>query len=130
MSDNTENYDDLEEIFIQILSNEPNELKLHTMEIIYNSVSYGQLGYMDGKDPETGEIVPLLVGLDPTSDGRFKIYPVARLLMGVPELPKYLVPDGTGKYFNERDTDGIAISGGDSEEESGPPEGLDKNQIN
>jgi hypothetical protein len=121
--------DDMEDVYVQILSNDPNELKLHTMEIIYNSINNGQLAYMDAKDPGTGEIVPLLVGLDPTSNGKFKIYPVAQLLIGVSNIPKYLVPNGAGEYYDTSDSDGIISTVGD-EEESGTPEGLDKNQIN
>jgi hypothetical protein len=112
MSDDTYS-DEMQDVYVQILSNEPNELKLHTMEIIYNSINNGQLAYMDAKDPETGEIIPLLVGLDPTSNGKFKIYPVAQLLIGASNLPKYLVPDGTGSYY-DADSEESDYSSGES----------------
>lgn len=124
----TDALDDEDTQFIPILSNEPNELKLHTLELIYNSVAYGQLGYCDGKDPVTGEIVPLLVGLDPLPDGSgFAIYPVARIL-GKNDPLNYLVPDGIGNY-QSADGDGaiVRLAG---EAESGPPEGFDKTKLN
>lgn len=114
--------------FIPILSNEPNELKLHTLELLYNSVAYGQLGYMDGKDPNTGEIIPLLVGLDPLPDGSgFAIYPVARIL-GKNDPLNYLVPDGIGNY-QSADGDGAVVRFA-GEEETWPPEGFDKTKLN
>ena len=82
------------------ISNEPSESKINILQIIYQSVYSGQLAYMDGMDPDTGEIVPLLVGLDPTGDGtKVSVYPLADIRMLTNKnITQYLVPDGRGNY--------------------------------
>lgn len=80
-----------------LMTNEPTELKLKTLELLYQSLSFGQLAYMDGKNPETGEIVPLLVGLQPEANNKVSIYPVAKLISKDDNV-NYLVPDGQGNY--------------------------------
>lgn len=108
-----------------VLSNNPTELKIKTLEMLYDSIGYGQLAYMDAKDAETGEIIPLLIGLDPTDDGKFKLFPLAELVMGNALQRKYLVPDGRGNYHDvvgeSVDLRGESIESRTGEEETGPP---------
>lgn len=100
-----------EEIPLMILTNERTPFKGNMMKMIYQAVSLGQLAYMDGKDEETGEIVPLLVGLEPTEDlHKFAVYPLAKIFVKGEEMRTYLVPDGVGGYFDARAND----SGSDS----------------
>lgn len=82
------------------LTNEPDESKINILQIFYQAVHQQQLGYMDGMDPDTGEIVPLLVGFDPTPDGQLRIMPLASVavLKDHSKLRRYLVPDGRGNY--------------------------------
>ena len=68
--------------------------------MLYKAVSMAQLAYMDGMDPETGEIHPLLVGLEGTQDGKFNVYPLARLFNKLDAIPAYLTPDGEGNYVD------------------------------
>lgn len=114
---------------ILVMSNEPTALKIKTIELIYDSIALGQLAYMDGKDTETGEIVPLLVGLNPISDTKYEIYPIAKLLINKADHANYLVPNGAGEYTtpdadNAVDLDVRPISA-DGEEE-GETEGLNQ----
>jgi hypothetical protein len=96
------------EVPIMILTNEiGNQAKANMILMIYKAVAMGQLGFMDGLDPETGEIHPLLVGLEPTNnnaEGRyqFNVFPLARLLNNVDGIPQYLMPDGEGNYLDYR----------------------------
>lgn len=115
---------------VLVMSNDPTALKIRTIELIYDSIARGQLAYMDGKDTETGEIVPLLVGLNPVSDTKYEIYPIAKLLIGPDARANYLVPDGNGSYTepapdNSVDLDLRALDA-DSEESEGQAEGLDE----
>ena len=120
---------------ILLISNEPTEFKARTLELIYESIALGQLGYMDGKDGDTGEIVPLLVGLKPVSDTRYEVYPIARLLINKDDHANYLVPNGAGDYSRPDPDNSIELGaveesfiefGTSSEEGSWPAEGLDK----
>jgi hypothetical protein len=115
--------EELKEGFIPILSNEVTKFKLDILQAIYDSVVHGQLGYLDAKDPETGEIVPLLVGIEFNTDGTFKPYPIAKFISGKDVFKDYLVPDGKGGYVSGADT-------GASEEEGGETQGLHKEQTN
>lgn len=88
------------EIPYLVLTNEITEFKANNLKMFYKAAALKQLAYMDGKDPVTGEIVPLLVGLEPTENAtQFKVYPLARLISKASEIINYMVPDGTGGYF-------------------------------
>jgi hypothetical protein len=111
-----------DEVPIMVLTNEPTELKVRTLELIYQSLSYGQIAYMDGKDPDTGEVVPMLVALEPAGDNKVTIYPIARLFDKNDKLTEYLVPDGLGNYRNVG-AEPVDIH---TSEEEGTAEGLDQ----
>lgn len=93
------------EDYLYILTNERTDMKANMLLMMYKAMGLGQLGYMDGMDPDTGEIVPLLVGFQPDSTGKFNVYPLARIFNKVDGIPHYLVPDGAGSYIDYRTPD-------------------------
>lgn len=96
------NKQEVVEIPFVILTNEPNQMKVNILQLLYQSAHMQQLAYMDGMDPDTGEIVPLLVGMEPTEDNQVRLYPLARLFTKASEIKTYLTPDGQGSYDNLR----------------------------
>jgi len=134
---------------LKLLTNEPTELKKSTLRIMYQACDFEELAYMDGRDPATGEIVPLLIGLQVEADGQYSIYPVARLYMGK-DIPDFEPPDGRGSYIKRDSGDGAfhndEVPNNDGTEpegneplatpigefiqaESGTPEGLDEANV-
>jgi len=109
-----------QEIPLFVLTNEITEFKGNVLRLFYQAAEMRQLAYMDGMDPDTGEIVPLLVGLEPTADGQFNVAPLAKLISKSQEIIHYLVPDGNGSYFNNEPT--VGRDGFDSPEEEGQAE--------
>ena len=92
-----------EKVPLMILTNERTQFKANILMMMYQAASYGQLAYMDGMDPDTGEIVPLLVGLEPAGDGdKMNVHPLAKLLHKNIDDMHYLIPDGQGNYFDGR----------------------------
>lgn len=86
---------------IVIMTNDRNPIKANLMFSLYNTVKAGRLGYMDGMDPDTGDIVPMLVGIEPSPDGTVhanNVYPLAILVRSDYESFKYWIPDGAGNY--------------------------------
>lgn len=137
--DNKDNESTLEEdvIPLMLMTNEPNEDKLRFMELLYQAMAVGQVAYMDGKDPDTGEIVPLIVGIQPEANGLVSIYPLARIIKPTDESINYHVPDGAGAYsplnVGEPIDLGISPAAADSgtttdsgKEKAGKTEGNDK----
>jgi len=120
---------DTSEIPVMILTNERTPFKAQQILMLYKAASMAQLAYMDGMHPETGEIVPLLVGLEPTENAtQFKVYPLATLIDKLSDIPQYLVPDGQGGYMDYRvkeATDELPQPFGDegTEKEGPAPEG-------
>lgn len=74
------------------------------LKMLYRAVSIGQLAYVDGLDPDTGETIPLLCGIEPTGVGnQVRVYPLAKIFNKQSEVIKqYGVPDGQGGYFGEQ----------------------------
>jgi hypothetical protein len=121
---------------LKLLTNELTDLKKSTLRVILQGCEYDEIGYMDGRDSATGEIVPLLVGLQPDGNGSFTIYPIARLYLKQ-DIPEFEPPDGRGNYIprakpkpkpeSESTGDGTsltdAVVGPAHETESRPPEG-------
>ena len=90
-----------DEIPIVILTNERTPFKAQQILMMYKAAGMAQLAYMDGLNPDTGEVDALLVGLEPVEkDGQFKVFPLAKLFNKLEEVPAYLVPDGNGSYIN------------------------------
>jgi hypothetical protein len=95
----------VEEIPIMILTNEiGNQAKANMILMVYKAVQMGQLGFMDGLNPDTGDIEPLLVGIEPKADDprQFNVYPLARIFSKLEGIPQYLMPDGQGNYLDYR----------------------------
>lgn len=84
---------------VVVMTNEPNPIKTQFIEILHQAALNGQLGYMDGKDPDTGEIVPLLVGIE-REGSMIRAYPIAHAFLKVEEMKNYLAPDGQGNYLD------------------------------
>lgn len=81
-----------------VQTNLPNPHKDALLKFVYHAAQKFQIGYMDGMDPDTGDIVPLLVLIEATDDKRFDVRPIARLLSRDEDAKEYLVPDGQGNY--------------------------------
>jgi len=108
------------DIPIVILTNDRNPAKANLMFSLYNAVKAGKLGYMDGMDPDTGSIVPMLVGIEPSPDGKFEannIYPLAILVRSEEESFKYWMPDGGGNYY-KRNGDPVSMTETDNNAEA------------
>lgn len=105
-----------------VLTNERTPFKAQQILMLYQAVHAAQLAYMDGLNPDTGEVEPLLVGLEPTDDGQFRVFPLAKLLSKLDEVPAYQVPDGQGGYINASDGAGDELAA-IPEEEGKAPEG-------
>lgn len=101
---------------IVVLTNERTPFKGQQILMMYQAAALAQLAYMDGLNPDTGETEALLVGLEPTEEGQFKVFPLAKLFTSVDTIPAYLVPDGQGGYFSNADDTNLADI-----EEAGPP---------
>ncbi len=101
-----------------VIANDTNPIKRQLLQAILQSAYTNQLGYLDGMDPETGDIVPLLVGIDREADGSFRCYPIAKLFLTPSELKPYLTPDDSGNYINQSDANGepISVEFGEAEE--------------
>lgn len=103
---------------LKLVTNEPTQFKKEYLRVIIQGMEFDEIGYMDGRDPNTGEIVPLLVAFEPSeAEGQFNIYPLARLYMGA-DMTAFEVPDGRGNYISQP-ADGTA-----GEEEARTAEGL------
>lgn len=91
-----------EEVQLVLMTNDRQQFKVSTLQVIYQAADYRQLAYMDGMDPDTGEIVPLLVGLETLSDEQFNVWPLAIILNKSKQIKNYLVPNGRGDYVDRR----------------------------
>lgn len=80
-----------------VITDDNNPIKRSLMENIVLSINTNQLGYVDGKDPETGEVVPLLVGIDRSEEG-MQLFPIARVFLDPNEMKRFLVPDENGNF--------------------------------
>lgn len=108
------------EVPLMILTNERTQQKAQMILMLYKAASLAQLAFMDGMDPETGNIDQLLVGLEPTENGQFKVFPLAKLFSKLDEIPQYLVPDGNGNYIDYSINESL-----EGDEEAGPAEEID-----
>lgn len=95
-----------DEIPVVILTNERTPFKAQQILMMYKAAGLAQLAYMDGLNPDTGEIDSLLVGLEPVEkEGQFKVFPLAKLFNKTSDIPAYLVPDGNGSYIDYNTND-------------------------
>ena len=98
------------EIPIVLLTNDRNPAKANLMFGMYNAVKAGKLGYIDAMDPDTGQIVPMLMCIEMDKSGKFdvkNVFPIATLIRSEQESFKYWLPDGAGNYVKR---DGLPAS--------------------
>jgi len=83
-----------------ILSNEKDENLAQVLQTFYRAVQVGQIGLVMGMHPDTGEISPMLAGVDMVDGDIVGVYPLARLLQRVEEIESILIADGQGNYVS------------------------------
>lgn len=105
-----------------ILSNDRNPAKADMLAMLYRAFHLGQVGLIDGMDPDTGKVTPMLAGIE-LVDGEIRgVYPLAAVLESTEEISRILIPDGQGSYVSNSagfGDDDAGESGDSSEEESG-----------
>lgn len=105
-----------------ILSNDRNDGQAQLLQMFYRATQLGQIGLITGMDPETGEVHPMLAGIEYVDGNIQGVYPLARILESTEEIERILIPDGKGNYvsnnsgFSELDD---SSPDGEAEAESG-----------
>ena len=88
------------EIYLNVLSNEPTKRCYDLLEMFYHGAVEGSIAYMDALDTSTGKVVPLLVGLSLNQEtNKIDSFPLARIL-DREEVINFIAPDGKGNYGN------------------------------
>lgn len=88
---------------LHLLSNEPTEYKEALLRMFYAGVLQNTMGYADARVIETGEIVPMLVGLEySVLSGKVESFPLA-LIIPAGDSVKYELPNGYGGYGEPTD---------------------------
>lgn len=109
---------------IVILSNTQDPTLPLLIQTLYQAFRLGQLGLITAMDPDTGNVSPMLAGIELVGDEIKGVYPLARLLSDPKEIERILIPDGEGNYVSNTSGFSQLDSGSTSEEateESGPP---------
>lgn len=84
-----------------ILTNDRTPGKAEMLQMIYRAFSLGQVGLVDGMDPDTGEITPMLAGIEMNEQNELVgVYPLATILQSLEEIARILIPDGQGNYVS------------------------------
>lgn len=85
-----------------IASNDSNPIKAQFIATLHQAALHQQLGYMDGLDPETKEVVPLLVGVEYDDNNKpVHLWPLGIVFLDGSNLKNYLAPDGNGNYYDQ-----------------------------
>jgi len=114
-----------------IMTNDRNPAKVEMLQMMYKAFSLGQVGLVDGMDPDTGEIQPMLAGIEMVNGELVGVYPLAVLLQSLDEISRILIPDGQGNYVsaninlaesNDGPVEPEAEAEGGQAVEQGPPE--------
>ncbi len=84
-----------------LASNHPNPHKESLLQMFYMGVYENDICYLDAKNKETGEIVPMLAAVNKRKDGTFDGYLPLAILIGHEEAVKYQAPDGKGGWSGE-----------------------------
>ncbi len=83
---------------LHLISNEPTEYKEALLRMFYEGTLRNTLAYADARVKATGEIVPMLVGLEYSAlSGKVESFPVA-LIVPANDGEKYELPNGHGGY--------------------------------
>lgn len=86
-----------------IASNDRNPIKAQFIATLHQAALHNQLGYMDGMDPDTGQVVPLLCGVEYGEDGKPKqLWPLGIVFLQGEAIKNYLAPDGNGNYYSQQ----------------------------
>ena len=72
------------------------QMKQGLLKMVYHTVLTNKLAIMDAKDETTGEVVPVLVGVEQNESG-ISCYPLFVPITDT-EAAKYAAPDGKGNY--------------------------------
>ena len=106
-----------------ILSNDKNPAKADMLAMLYRAFHIGQIGLIDGMDPDTGAVSPMIAGIE-LVDGEIRgVFPLAKILESADEISRILIPDGQGSYVSNSagfGDDNAGEPSDSSEEESGP----------
>jgi hypothetical protein len=99
MSDNS-NVEQGQEALLLVFSNDKTEEHLNVLrgllKMVYHTVLTNKLAIMEAKDETTGEVVPVLVGVEQNEEG-ISCYPLFRPITDT-DAGKYSAPDGSGNY--------------------------------
>ena len=83
-----------------ILSNDRNPEKVHLLKTLYQAFQLGKIGLVDGMDPETGTVAPMLAGIEMEDGDITGVYPLAAILQDMKTISSILIPDGNGNYVS------------------------------
>lgn len=90
----------LQQAPLVILSNERSPAKAEMLQMFYNAAKMGQIGLVDGMDPDTGEILPMLAGIAMKDGELTGVFPLATLMQDINQIARILIPDGQGNYVS------------------------------
>lgn len=90
----------IEKAPLVILTNERSPAKADLLTMLYSAFSKGQVGLVDGMDPDTGEVTPMLAGIEMTDGELTGVYPLASIFQSLEEVARILIPDGQGNYVS------------------------------
>lgn len=83
-----------------ILANEQNPALAHILQAFYRGTASGQIGLVVGMDPDTGEVSPMLAGIEMAEGEIVGVYPIAKILEDMEQIERILIPDGQGNYVS------------------------------
>ena len=83
-----------------ILSNDRNPEKVQMIQMLYSAFQQGKIGLVDGMDPDTGAVTPMLAGIEMEGGDITGVYPLATLLQDMNTIASILIPDGNGNYVS------------------------------
>lgn len=83
-----------------ILANDQNPALAHILQAFYRGTASGQIGLVVGMDPDTGEVSPMLAGIEMAEGEIVGVYPIAKILEDMEQIERILIPDGQGNYVS------------------------------
>ena len=108
-----------------ILSDDRNPAEADMLAMLYRAFQIGQIGLVDGMDPDTGVVSPMLAGIEMV-DGEIRgIYPLAKIFESEVDISRILIPGGQGSYVSNSagfGDDNAGESSDRTEEEGGTTE--------
>jgi hypothetical protein len=84
-----------------MMSNSPTNSAYQRLELFYKGAAENTIGWMDALNTDTGNVEPLLVGIDIDPEtGETQTFPIARIFGSYDESKGYLAPDGKGGWIS------------------------------